>query len=280
MKLAISNIAWPAEKLEDALGIMQKYGARGLEIAPSLAFYKEPNPFAPSDEAIERFLSLLSKYDICPVSMQSLLFGADDAFLFGSIDEQRNFKVGLKNATQLAKQVNIPNLVVGSPKNRVIPESMSVLDATACAKDIFYELGDYADRFGVTLAIEANPAEYGTNFLNTTQQVIDFVEQVDHPAITANFDIGALQMNDEVKNTGQLYESAASKISHIHISEPDLKPVPKDKAVFSEIALEIICKGYSKWFSIEMLVNENSGLAVVEKSLKDCSEILKRLGAK
>lgn len=277
MKLAISNIAWPADRLEDALTIMQKYGARGLEIAPGLAFYKDDNPFVPADKSISDFLQLLSAYDVGPVSMQSLLYGVEGALLFGNEDEQQRFKTGLMAAIQLAERIAIPNLVMGCPRNRIIPPDMDDAAAIANAIGAFYELGDHARRAGVKLALEPNPAEYGTNFLNTMLQTIDFAEQVDHEAVTVNFDIGALYMTGEIEDADQLLDKAASRISHVHISQPNLEPAPKSAEQLSSIAAKIAGRNYQDWFSIEMRAVEGAELAQVEKSLKDCSEILTRM---
>ncbi len=277
MKLAISNIAWPADRLEDALSVMQQYGARGLEIAPGLAFYDEDDPFVPDDQSIRNFLLLLSRYGVLPVSMQSLLFGVEGALLFGSEDEQARFKEGLEAAIRLAERIEISNLVMGCPRNRTIPANLDNATAIANAIDIFYELGEHANRAGVKLALEPNPKEYGTNFLNTTLQTIEFAEQVNHQAVSVNFDIGALHMNAELDDADQLFDKAAHRISHVHISEPNLEPAPKDVDQFAEMAAEITKQGYRGWFSIEMRSVDGTGLNLVEKSLTDCSEILNRL---
>ncbi|MEP2102687.1 MAG: sugar phosphate isomerase/epimerase [Parasphingorhabdus sp.] len=277
MKLAISNIAWPANQLENALAIMQRFGARGLEIAPGLAFYRDDNPFVPDDQSIREFSLLLSKYGVRPVSMQSLLFGVDGALLFGKEDEKNRFKTSLMAAIQLAERVEIPNLVMGSPRNRIIPSALDEATAIANAVDVFYGLGEYAKRAGVKIALEPNPKEYGTNFLNTMLQTINFAEQVDHQAVTVNFDIGALHMTGEIDDAAQLFHKAAKRISHIHISAPNLEPAPKNAEQFSSVAANIAEQEYKHWFSIEMRAVEGEELVQVEKSLKDCSEILTRL---
>jgi len=148
--------------------------------------------------------------------------------------------------------------------------------AIANAVDVFFELGDHASKAGVKLALEPNPTEYGTNFLNTMLQTINFAEQVDHEAVTVNFDIGALYMTGEIDDADRLLDKAANRISHVHISEPNLEPAPKHAEQFSRIAAKIVGRGYEDWFSIEMRAAKGEELAQVEKSLKDCSEILTR----
>ena len=48
MKFAVSNIAWLYAERLDAYAMLRDYGFSGLEIAPSLLFAEENDPFAPS----------------------------------------------------------------------------------------------------------------------------------------------------------------------------------------------------------------------------------------
>ena len=42
MKLAISNLAWPAEQEKTILALMKQYGYTGLEIAPGKVIPVDP----------------------------------------------------------------------------------------------------------------------------------------------------------------------------------------------------------------------------------------------
>ena len=77
---------------------------------------------------------------------------------------------------------------------------MSLTHAKDHAIKSFQSLGDIAATANTKLALEPNPAAYGTNFLNRVSDVGSLCDLIAHPAITLNFDIGALHMNDEIDN--------------------------------------------------------------------------------
>ena len=168
-------------------------------------------------------------------------------------------------AMRLAHRIGIPNLVFGSPKQRVIPEAMSREQAGATAVAFFRSLGDRAE--GCCIAIEPNAAAYGTNFLNSMEEALAFVEMVDHPAITLNFDIGALHMNGDFDQLEALAQRGASLISHVHFSEPNLEPAPANTDDAERVFATLERIGYQGWCSIEMKAQTEAPLAALEAAV-------------
>ena len=205
--------------------------------------------------------------------MQSLLFGVTDACLFGSEPQRERFEEGLARAVALAGRLGIPNLVMGSPANRAIPNSMDRAEAEQVAIDVFRRIGDLCLGARAKLALEPNAAAYGTNFLNTIGETLTFVQRVGHPAVSVNFDIGSLHMNGEMDAGGEYFAKAAPLVSHVHISEPNLAPAPQDVGQFEALARAILAHGYGGWFSIEMRAAEDDNLARVPDR---CSGLLAR----
>lgn len=263
MKLAMSNIGWAPQDARAAYDRMRAHGFTGLEIAPGLTFPGEADAFAPSEDAVAHFRADLSEFGLSVVSMQSLLFGVSGAQLFGSAEELARLEAGLDRAVVLAGRLGIPNLVFGSPGNRAYPQGMAEADAVAHAVDVFCRLGDRALAAGTRIAVEPNPAAYGTNFLTTVAAAADFVVAVDHPAISLNYDMGALFMNEEEGEAAALYARAAGKVSHVHISEPQLAPAPASADRLAAIAAGLLAQGYDRWFSIEMRCPAENALAVI-----------------
>jgi len=266
-RLAISNIAWKPAEQEAVHAILQELGVHGMEIAPGLAFAGEPDPFAPSQAAAFSFLQALQRRGLELVSMQSLLFGVQDALLFGTDGQRGRFKDGLMRATSLARRLGVKNLVMGSPANRVIPDGMSRGNAWRIAAGLFREIGDCCFQFGAKLALEPNPATYGTNFLTCIDETVEFAQMVGHPAVAVNFDIGSLHMNGEIGAADQCFAKAEPFVSHVHISEPQLAPAPKDAKQFEALARSILKRGYVGWLSIEMRAAGDENLAGVRASV-------------
>ena len=267
MKLAVSNIAWAPADRKEAYALLRAHGVRGLEIAPALFFDRAADPFIPDDVEAERALAAMREADLALVSMQSLLFGVEGAALFEGGDAQDRFCSAMLRAIDLAGRFSIGNLVFGSPRQRNIPDGVSVEAAEAIAVPIFRRLGDAAGRAGTKLGIEFNPAAYGTNFLNDVDAAAAFVERVDHAAVTLILDLGAMHMNGEFARIGEVAASYADLISHVHLSEPRLGPAPASAAQAATVLSAMTNAGYPGWLSIEMKPQPELGLAALDDAL-------------
>ncbi|MBQ4824475.1 sugar phosphate isomerase/epimerase [Leisingera sp. HS039] len=266
MTYAVSNIAWTPEERKDAYTILQKFGVAGLEIAPGLFFYNASDPFNPSEAEADAVLSEIRDAGLTLVSMQSLLFGAEGVKLFGSDQERSRFFDGMSRAITLAGRFAIPNLVFGSPKQRIIPDDMAIEDAQAMAIDTFRRLGDLSAKARTCISIEANPAAYGTNFLTEAGAAAEFVAAVDHPAIRLILDVGAMHLNDQFDTVARMIGENIDCLNHVHISEPFLEPAPKSTAAAATVLEALRNAEYDGWVSIEMKRHQD-GLSAVEQSV-------------
>lgn len=264
MNLAVSNIAWAPRDRDAAYALLQKSGIGGLEIAPGLFFDGAADAFAPTEAEAERALSAMRAAGLQLVSMQSLLFGVSGAALFEGEAPLARFNAGMGRAIALAGRFAIPNLVFGSPRQRNIPDGTAPDAAEGLAVAAFRTLGDAALEAGTKLGIEFNPTAYGTNFLNDGSQALAFVEKVDHPAVTLILDIGAMHMNGHFGGIEAFVERAARRVSHVHLSEPDLAPAPAVPEQAARVLASMMDAGYRGWYSIEMKAPAEGGLAALE----------------
>jgi sugar phosphate isomerase/epimerase len=252
MKIAVSNIAWPETDRMQAYAALAARGVQGLEIAPGLFFAGADDPFVPDAGLAQDRLSEIAAHALRLVSMQSLLFGVEGAALFEGASALERFETGMNRAIDLAARFAIPNLVFGSPKQRIVPEGMAPEAARDHAAEVFRDLGAGAVSAGTVIAIEANPHQYGTNFLTRAEEALAFVRHVDHPGVRMILDVGAMHLNAAFDHTGAIIAEAAPLLSHVHISEPFLAPAPARRAEAESVLQALAAVGYDKWVSIEM----------------------------
>lgn len=274
MILSMSNIAWVPEERLEAYAALSEAGFTGLEIAPGLFFHASEDPFVPSEAEARQALAEIADHGLRLVSMQSLLFGVEGAGLFDGEAARTALVKGMTRAIDLAGRFGIPNLVFGSPAQRRVPEGMAMEQALDEAAGVFRTLGDRAEKAGTVITIEANPAAYGTNFLNTLGEASSFVERVDHPAIAPILDLGAMHMNGEFEIVPGALPRLAPKLNHVHVSEPELAPAPADPARLAPVLAGLASQGYTKAVSIEMRRPEN-GLQGVRASIAALAEAAK-----
>lgn len=255
---SVSNIAWPFEDRLQAYATLAEHGFGGLEIAPGLFFADAEDPFEPTPQQRDRALREIAEAGLSLVSMQSLLFGVDGAALFEDAAALQRLETGMERAISLAGRLQIPNLVFGSPRQRIVPEDMTGKEALDRAAIVFARLGNIAQAEGTVIAMEANPAVYGTNFLTHGRQALEFARAVDHPAVRFILDIGAMHINDVFEQTPQMIAEAGDLMSHVHFSEPQLAPAPADAAAAATVLSALDAAGYDRAVSIEMKAAPNT----------------------
>lgn len=80
------------------------------------------------------------------------------------------------------------------------------------------ELARYAGDHGVTLCLEPLN-RFETSFLNLTEQAIEIIDRVDHPACALMLD--TFHMNIEERSPGDAIRAAGPRLKHVHACEND-----------------------------------------------------------
>ena len=245
MKLSVSNIAWSADHDDEIYEFLSENNYNGLEIAPTRVI--PDTPYDEMSEAVRFSNELRERYDLEVSSMQSIWFGMTES-IFGSETERGLLIEYTKKAIDFANAIGCGNLVFGCPKNRDIPQGMSLSDSLPIAHEFFRMIGDYAVQSGTYIAIEANPPIYNTNFINTTAEAFDLCKELNNPGVKVNIDLGTIIYNKE--SIKPVYDNI-TQINHVHISEPYLAPIEK-RQLHIELLSELKRLDYDKYISIEM----------------------------
>ncbi|MBQ7156022.1 MAG: sugar phosphate isomerase/epimerase [Synergistaceae bacterium] len=260
MRLCASNIAWTSEQDEAVYQLMNASGFEGLEIAPSRLF--PDKPYDHLSDAAEFAEYVRKVYGLTVASMQSLWYGMPQR-IAGTQRERSELLEYTVKALHFADALDCRNIVFGCPKNRRLerPEDVSIVE------EFIAKIAEEAGKFGIVIALEANPEIYGTNFVNTTSEAIALVTRINHPFLKVNLDVGTMLANRE--NPDTLAEKV-SAINHVHISEPELAAVKphKEHEILSRLLKE---SGYDGFVSIEMRKCES--LSELERAINHVRRI-------
>ena len=213
MKLAASNIAWPPTHNDEAAAILVEEGATGVEIAPT-KLWREPGNATHAEALDER--RAWEARGVPVVAMQALLFGKADLVLFESETARRAMVEYLKRIIQLAGWLGCGVMVFGSPKNR-LRGNLTPDECAALAVPTFRELGAAAADAGTCFCIEANPPQYGCDYIATAAEAVELVRAVGHPGFGLHLDAGGMRLHGE--------PAGWDVAKHFHISEPNLAAV-------------------------------------------------------
>jgi D-psicose/D-tagatose/L-ribulose 3-epimerase len=263
MRLAISNIAWDVVEDEAVAALLQRHQVDAIDIAPAKYF---PQPAKATAAEMGRVKDWWAARGIEITGMQALLFGTTGLNVFGPPELQDALLQHLEAVCRIGAGLGAPRIVFGSPKNRD-RSGLSDDETMVMAVSFFRRLGDIAASHGVMICLEPNPTSYGANFMTTSSETAQVVEEIAHPAIRMQFDTGALTINGE--DPVSVLQEYAGLIGHIHASEPNLVPLG-DGATNHGAMLQALASCLPNYLvTIEMLATQNEPhLVSIERALR------------
>lgn len=256
MRLAVSNIAWPAEADDEIAGVLTGLGVSAIEVAPTKR-WPDPSSATPGDAAAYR--AEWAERGLRIVSMQSLLFGRDDLVIFGAADKRAEALGYLRRIVSLAGSLGAGPLVFGSPKNRRVG-ALPASDVRRIAVNFFGALGDAASASGVSFCLEPNPPEYGADYLTTSTAAVELLAEIGNPGLGLHLDAAAMTLARE--RPADAIAAAMPWLRHFHASEPYLAPLGTGATEHGAFAEALAREGYRGWISIEMRAVDGAAAAV------------------
>ncbi len=263
MKLAISNLAWQLQEETKVAEILEELEIKGVEIAPTKIWQ---NPLVATKIEIDNYRRFWQKYNIEIVAIQSLLFGRTDLTIFASETKRRETLDYLTKIIELGYNLGAKILVFGSPKNRQA-SNLTDREVSAIAIAFFRELGDLAAKYQMFFCIEPNPTVYDCDFINTSQQGMELVTNVNSRGFGLHLDAAGMTLGKE--NIPASLTNCCSKLCHFHISEPYLQIIGEADVKHELFASSLGDLNYNSWVSIEMKAqSSDNNLGNVTKALK------------
>lgn len=152
------------------------------------------------------------------LSVCAVIGGGRDLLLPGEVDHGVAY---LRGCIEIAQQVGSPT-VAGpfySAVGRCWRASADERSADAARlAEVLRGLGDYAQERGVSLAVETLN-RFETSFLNTTEQALELIRQVDHPAVGLCLDL--FHLGIEEKSPADAFRRAGAHLLHVQVAEND-----------------------------------------------------------
>jgi sugar phosphate isomerase/epimerase len=252
MKMSIFNIAWDRDQDFEIAPLLLRYGFKGVEIAPA-KIWQEPSLVSVSSAT--KYRHFWTSYGLSISSLCSLFYPHQELNFFDGKRSQKRMLDYFQRITDLATWLGAEKLVFGSPTNRTYSQTnLNVVDDIS--QNFFYQLAQIAQEKKLVLCIEPIPIALGTNFINSTNEALKLIENVNHPAFKLHLDSGAMTVNQE--NVEIVFKRVEEVLEHIHISEDFLGEIGTgrvDHKLFSKMIHKI---NYSKWLVVEMRTLNNS----------------------
>jgi sugar phosphate isomerase/epimerase len=248
VRLAFSNLAWPAELDGTILAELSSRGFGSLEVAPTRLW---ADPLAQDAEDIAQARKAVEATGLRLVALQSLLFQRPELQLFGDRDAREGLVEHLLGMARLAAGLGATRLVFGSPGNRR-RDGLPVERADEIAVDVFTRLGAGAAELGVCFCIEANPSAYRCDYLTDAVASTAFVRAVDSPGVRLHLDTACMALAGD--DPAERIRAGADILAHVHASAPQLGLVgPEGPVDHAAVAAALRAVDYAGHVSVEML---------------------------
>jgi sugar phosphate isomerase/epimerase len=141
-------------------------------------------------------------------------------------------------------------------------------------------LGDYAAKLGVEIAIELEP--FKLSIVNSAYKMVQFLKDVDHPAVRANLDISHLTLSNSPPES---IPNLKGRIAHVHFSDCDGKvhgDLPPGRGVvnFTPYLQELKNLGFDGTISIELEYSPQPEKIVdwVTEAYRETNRLMQGLG--
>jgi D-psicose/D-tagatose/L-ribulose 3-epimerase len=261
VKLAFSNLAWPAEDDRTLLPELPELGFASLEVAPTRLWTE---PLAQDDDAVAAVRARIEGAGLRIVALQSLLFQRPELQLFGDAASRQGLHDHLVGMARLASKLGATRLVFGSPGNRRRGD-LPVDRADEIAVEVFSRLGAAAADLGVCFCIEANPVDYRCDYLTDAVASTAFVHAVDSPGVRLHLDTACMAMAGD--DAAERIIAGADVLAHVHASAPQLGAVLPGGLVEHDVVADALrTVEYDGHVSVEMLAQADDVTGAVRRT--------------
>jgi sugar phosphate isomerase/epimerase len=216
MRFALCNEIFEDQPWRDVVNAIAAAGYDGVEIAPftladSVDDISAQERMAIRAQAQDAGLDIVGLHWLF-VSPKGLHTTTDDA-----ATRQRTTAY-MQSLIRFCGDLGGTIMVIGSPRQRDVQAGVDYGVAWQRFVDMVVACLDLAAARGVTLCMEALPANQ-TNFVTTLAEAVNMVQQVDHPRFQTMFDVHNACL--ETEPLPDLVRRYLPYIKHVHVNEMD-----------------------------------------------------------
>jgi len=155
----------------------------------------------------------------------------------------------LKELIRFTGEVGGKNVVLGSAASRNIPKEIPFIEGWKNSRETLREAAEYAAQFDVVVSLEPIAANL-TNFINTPDDAMKMVQEVEHPNLKWMLDCFAAY-NQGVDIPAAIRRYGAD-LAHVHMNDENKSWPGTGRIDFVAVAQALKDVGYSGYLSVEV----------------------------
>lgn len=264
MKFSLCNEMFQEQSLAEVCRISKNLGYHGLELAP-FTLAADARDITPLQKNETR--DIIADHGLEVVGLHWLFVGPKGLHMTTPNDEIFNqTKAYLNTLIDLCADLGGHVLVVGSPNQRSLVDGQTYADAWQRMVSLFNSVLKNAKDRHITICLEPlSPVE--TDFINTVEEGIRMVREIDHPNFKVHLDIKA--MASESTPIADIVQSTELEdIGHFHVNDSNLYGPGMGTIDYAPIADAIDKIGWVKWLSVEVFKYDPSPEQIAQQSIE------------
>jgi D-psicose/D-tagatose/L-ribulose 3-epimerase len=269
LRFSVCNELFQPLSFADACAAIRQIGYRGIEIAP-FTLAQDPANLTRDDRLLVR--DTIASHQLEFVGLHWLLVSPQGLHATTSDKSLRaktwTFIAGLVDlcADLVPAQNDQPAVMVfGSPKQRSAENEISPAQAVHILTEELARIAPHAEQRNVQLLLESLSPDQ-TNVVNTLEESVRIVKQVNSPAIKTMFDVhNAAQ---EKLTHLALIRRFFPYIRHLHVNEFDGREPGTGSYDFPALLSTLTELHYSGWVSLEVFDMSRGASAIASDALK------------
>ncbi len=227
--------------MADAFGKVSHFGYDGVELITT-------DPAGLDRIFLKKILSQ-NHLQVSAIASGGLAFAAKLTLLSPDPAVAALARQRLDDLIDLASDLDAPVVTIGSFRGRAVDDKQQSLKVLA---DILRRAGDRAAKGGIRLALEPLN-RYEADLLHTASQTLEFLQNVNHPAIGILLDTYHVNIEESSWTAPYHQVMDAQKLFYVHLGDNNRLSPGKGLIDFQAILQTIKDCGYAGWLSAELL---------------------------
>ena len=240
-------------------------GYVGLEVAP-FTLCEDPQDL--TIEQARTFKHIAQSHGLQITGLHWLLVKPEGLSITSSdLSIQQKTRAFIHHLCAICAAMGGQYLVHGSPKQRLIEGWQSYADALSLATQFFAQAAQSANELGVTYCIEPLSVDQ-TPLINTLEQAISIVEEVNHPALKTMLDTSSAGLAEAVPIADLIDQFFPSgHIAHVQLNDPNRRGPGQGDMEFGPILRALKRNNYQGAIAIEPFDYQPDGPACAAHSI-------------
>ena len=270
---AMCNEAFEGRRFADACRAIREAGYSGIEIAP---FTLAADPREITAGMRREYRDAMASEGLTFAGLHWLMVSPKGLHLTAPDAALRERSWGhIRNLVDLCAGLGPGGaMVLGSPRQRSVTGGLSREQATQYLADGLSGIGPHAAVCGVTVLLEALPANQ-CDVVGTLAEAVDVVQQVASPGVRTMFDVH--NAIDETEPHDALVERYFEFIRHIHVNELDGRHCGAGDYDFKPLLAALGRLGYTGWISLEAFDFSPGAERLAQESLRYLEQEIARV---